>query len=380
MKKLIVAVAMAAALLSVRAQDEELEDAAEDVAMEESDGEESQADESEVAAKPGKKAEDASKPFFTLPLCLMLDGRGEVLVPTKGEWQPAEEGRFYPLGTVYRTVGPDSRMKVQIGLHVEVSVKGDSSFGTVAQALDVSTRTVVLKGGTIVVNLPRNMPEGLFFVTTPGFEVVNAAGESSYVYEQTGDGEKCFVRCMTGNLSARGRHFEILPLRASQGFAIRSSSDFLFTALYGKAGDLNVKLDTGLWETLDLDTKEKTSEHRYADFKLSPKTAVRIHRMMPDTGKNMAVTTMTFDANGDRKDRYWFAENHYETTGSDIAVEEDKEAEEAARKAAEASDTEAVDADVDEDDDGGSSGGDSDDPSSDDSSDSSGSLDDDLDF
>lgn len=375
MKKLIFGMAVAAAMLSVRAQDEEIEEEA---------GEEAQAvetaEEEAAPATPKKKAEDNSKPFFTLPACVLVDGKGEVLVPAQTEWRPVEEGRFYPLGTVYRTVGADSRMKVQFGSHVDVSLKGDSSFGTVAQKLDVTTRTIVLKGATVTANLPRNMPEGLFFVTTPGFEVINAAGESSYVYELTGDGEKCFVRCLTGNLAVKGRHFEILPLRASQGFAIRSSADFLFTALYGKAGDLNVKLDTGLWETLDLDTKEKTSEQRFADFKLSPKTAVRIHRMMPEIGQNMAVTTMTFDANGDRKDRYWFAENHHETTGSDIISDDDKESEEAARKAAEAADTESVDVDVEDD-----AGSDDSDEGASDDGDEGGdsgdaSYDDDLDF
>ena len=374
MKKLIFGMAVAAAMLSVRAQDEDIEEAVEETPAAETA-------EEDAPAAPKKKADDNGKPFFTLPACVLLDGAGEVLTPAQPEWQPAEEGRFYPLGTVYRTVGADSRMKVQFGPHVDVSLKGDSSFATVAQKLDVATRTIVLKGGTITANLPRNMPEGLFFVTTPGFEVINAAGESSYVYELTGDGEKCLVRCLTGNLAVRGRHFQILPLRASQGFAIRSSSDFLFTALYGKAGDLNVKLDTGLWETLDLDTKEKTSEQRFADFKLSPKTAVRIHRMMPEIGQNMAVTTLTFDANGDRKDRYWFAENHHETTGSDIIAEDDKESEEAARKAAEAADTEAVDADVEDDADDDSAGGASDDDSAGDDADSGDSSDDDdLDF
>lgn len=383
MRKLILSMAVAAAVMAY-AQDEDFdeEEAAEETAAETEEAEEETeeaepGEEGEQAAAP-KKAQDNGKTFFLLPLTRTLDGEAEVLIPTKSEWQPAEEGKFYPLGTVYRTVGPDSKLKIQLGTGVEVAVKGNSSFATLAQKLEVATRTISLKGGTINVTLPRNMPEGQLFITTPGFTVVNAAGESSYTYELTGDGDKCWVRCLTGNLAVNGRHFSILPLRASQGFVIRNSSDFLLTALYGKAGDLNVKLDTGLWETIDLETKEKTAEQRFAEFKLSPKTAVRIHRMMPEIGTDMSVTTMTFDANGQRRDRYWFAENHHETTGSDIASDdEEKEAEEAAKKAAEASETEAVDVDVEDDaesDDSGDSDG-GDDDSGDDSGDGE-----DLDF
>lgn len=345
MKKLIFSMAVAAAVVAY-AQDEDFD---EEETAEETVAEEEAAEESDGKTADSKSVQDNGKTFFLLPLTRTLDGEAQVLIPTKSEWQPVEEGKFYPLGSTYRTVGADSKLKIQLGTGVEVAMKGNSSFATLAQKLEVTTRTIALKGGTINVTLPRNLPDGQFFITSPGFTVINAAGESSYVYEQTGDGDKCWVKCLTGNLAVNGRHFSILPLRASQGFVIRNSSDFLLTAIYGKAGDLNVKLDTGLWETIDLDTKEKTSEQRFADFRLSPKMAVRIHRMMPEIGTDMSVTTMTFDANGNRRDLYWFAENHHETTGSDIIAEDNKEAEEAAKKAAEASDTEAVDVDVSED-------------------------------
>ena len=293
MKKLIFSMAVAAAVVAY-AQDEDFD---EEETAEETVAEEEAAEESDGKTADVKKEQDNGKTFFLLPLTRTLDGEAQVLIPTKSEWQPVEEGKFYPLGSTYRTVGADSKLKIQLGTGVEVAMKGNSSFATLAQKLEVTTRTIALKGGTINVTLPRNLPDGQFFITSPGFTVINAAGESSYVYEHTGDGDKCWVKCLTGNLAVNGRHFSILPLRASQGFVIRNSSDFLLTAIYGKAGDLNVKLDTGRWETIDLDTKEKTSEQRFADFRLSPKMAVRIHRMMPEIGTDMSVTTMTFDAN-----------------------------------------------------------------------------------
>ena len=381
MKKLIIAVAAATAMLALNAQDDDFDFESDDGAEIEADGDE-EAGEDEAAgeegetkpAKAGKKHEEAEKSYFILPLTSFADGKCEVLVPTKGEWQAVEEGRFYPLGSQYRTIGAESQLKLRFGMNVEVSVKGNSALATVAQALGGASRTVMLDAGSFHMSLPRNMPEGKFFVSTPGFTVLNAAGDSSYTYEKTGDGDKCFVRCLTGNLSVKGRHFDVIGVRASQGFEIRTSSDRLFTGLYGKAGDLNVKLDTGLWETIDFETHERTSEQRFADFKLSPKTAVRIHRAVPEIGENLAVTIMTFDSNGNRRDRYWFAENHFESSGSEIAVNEDSDAaEQAKKKAAESDDTVAVDADIDEEEDASSSDDDGD-------SDDSGSIDDDLDF
>lgn len=382
MKKLMVGVAAVAAMLALNAQDDDFDfESDSDTEIEtadEDDGEaEAEADEGEDGeakpAKAGKKQEEQEKSYFILPLSSFADGKCEVLVPTKSEWQAVEEGRFYPLGSQYRTVGAEAQLKLRFGMNVEVTLKGDSLLSTVAQALGGASRTVVLGGGAFHMSLPRNMPEGKFFVTAPGFTILNAAGDSSYTYEKTGDGDRCFVKCLTGNLSVKGRHFDIIGVRASQGFEIRTSSDKLFTGLYGKAGDLNVKLDTGLWETMDFETHERTSEQRFADFKLSPKTAVRIHRAVPEIGENLAVTIMTFDSNGNRRDRYWFAENHFESSGSEIASNEDADAaERAKKKAAESDDTVAVDADIDEEED---------DSSGDEAADEdSTSIDDDLDF
>ncbi len=362
MKKLIFAVA-AAACFAVHAQDEDLSDLMGDgeeaeETEEAADGDEEEAEEDEEGeeAAAQKKSKAPEKLYYVLSLCHQYEGKCEALAPTQTEWRDAEEGRFYPLGTAFRTVGAASTAKIRLGPKVEVLVEGDSSFATVSQGLDVKTRTIELKSGKINVNLPRSMPEDMILVSAPGFTVVNAAGESRYEYEKTGDGDRCFIKCLTGNMSVKGRHFDVLNLRASQGFVIRSSSDLLFTGLYGKAGDLAVKLDVGLWEAIDLDTREKTTEHRYADWLLSPKTAVRIHRAVPAVGENLAVTIMTFDTNGDRKDRYWFAENHHETTGSEHQKDkDDKSEQEAKERAAAASDTDIVDIDIDEDD-GGSAG------------------------
>lgn len=362
MKKLIFAVAAAVCFAAVHAQDEDISDfmdEGEEAAEEVAEGEEASEDAEAESAPAKNKAPE--KLYYVLALCHQVEGRCEALIPTQTEWRETEEGRFYPLGTAFRTVGAASTAKIRLGPKVEVVVEGESSFATVVQPLEVKTRTIELKSGKINVNLPRSLPEGMIFISAPGWTVLNAAGESRYEYETTGDGDKCFIKCLTGNMSVKGRHFDVLNLRASQGFVIRNSSDLLFTGLYGKAGDLAVKLDTGLWETINLDTHEKTTEHRYADWLLSPKTVVRIHRAVPAVGENLAVTTMTFDTNGNRKDRYWFSENHHETTGSEHqADKDDKSDEEAKQRAADAADTDVVDIDVGEDDagDSGDEGGD----------------------
>lgn len=320
-------------------------------------------DEIEAAAK-AVSAKKASQPkFFTvLPFCREIEGVVEVLRPQAAAWETAEEGKFYPLGTSYRTVGASSRLLVSFGTESTVEIGGDSSFGTRAQPLGERGRVITLKGGSLDLKLPRNLPDGMFTVSAPGFAVVNLAGDSRYAFENTGDGDSATIRCVTGTLSVSGRHFEILSMRAANEVRIRTSQDVLFTGIYGTRGDYVVRLDQGLIETIDIESGARTVEARHLDWKMSPQTAVRIHRAKPDIGENMAVSVMTFDAAGELANRCVFTENRYEITSGELAPVSKASRDELAKKASEASETETVDVDVGEEDDGGSgdsgSGGD----------------------
>ena len=310
-------------------------------------------DEIEAAAKAVSAKKSSQPKFFTvLPFCREIEGAVEVLKPQAAAWEPAEEGKFYPLGTSYRTIGASSRLLVSFGSESSVEIGGDSSFGTRAQPLGELGRVITLKGGTLDLKLPRNLPDGMFSVSAPGFTVVNLAGDSRYAFENTGDGDSATIRCVTGTLSVSGRHFGILSMRAANEVRIRTSQDVLFTGIYGTRGDYVVRLDQGLVETVDIESGARTVEARHLDWKMSPQTAVRIHRAKPDIGENMSVSVMTFDAAGELVNRCVFTENRYEITSGELAPVSKESRDELAKKASEASETETVEVDVgDEEDD-----------------------------
>lgn len=390
MKNLVcmLAVASAVSMLDVRAGDdvddllndlsdksEESSDSGSDEGSDESSGEDaatsgaddSDADSAEVgdAGVPGVKSARKDKYFHILPFCRRLDlesrpdrpaGKAEVLTPMAKEWVPVKEGKFYPLGSTYRTTGPATRLRMQFGNEVEVSIGGDAEFGTRAQALDEKSRTVTLGYGTINVKLPLNMPEGLFVVTTPSFKAINLAGESRYTHKRPedldkrakrrhfgdGDGEDWIVRCVTGMLTIEGRHFRIPSMKAAQEVEIRASQDLLFTGLYGKRGDYIVKLDQGRVYVKDYETGKLNIEDKVLDWKMSPQTAVRIHRAVPAVGERMSVTVMTFDASGELKNRCAFAEKMVEVNSGELGPTSKKDREELAKKAAEATENVAA--------------------------------------
>ena len=317
------------------------DDAGEAVSDEE--GEEVSDDAEGAPSKPAGKA--SAKIFHVLPLCRELEGAAEVQLPGVTEWKPVEEGKYYPLGSTYRTLGVDANLTIEFGPESFVVVKGIGAFATRVQKIGEKTRSVILVSGTITLKLPTNLPDGSFTVAAPGFTVVNAIGESRYTYSKNGDGDEAVIRCVTQTMSVEGPHFKAPSMRAANEIRIRTSQDQLVTALYGSRGDVLLKLDQGLVANKDFGTGETKIEPKVLDWKLSPRTAVRIHRAKPAIGKNMAVTVMTFDSRGQLRNRCAFAENRYEVNSGELGPTSKKEREELAKRAAAAA--ESLKADVD---------------------------------
>ena len=327
MKNLIAILAVSLLAVSAAAE-EESEDQA-DGASEET---------AKVAA--AKKEKDSPKATFTtLPLCRRAEGLVEVQVPD-GEWKAIEEGRFYPLGSTYRT-GKDGALTLAFGRDSFVKIGGDSAFGTRPEKLGVKVRTVVLLAGHVDIDVPDNLPENAFFVTAPGFTVCDLAGESRYEYIDKGDGDQVRVRCVTGSLSLKGRHYEIPVMRAANEVEIRTSHDQLFTSLFGKSGDYLVKLDRGerIKEEIGDDGKMKSSiEKCDSEWKLSPATKIVIRRAVPAIGEKMSVFMMCFDTAGNVKSQCSYCEGRSEINSGEM-IRKEKSNEELAKRAAEASST-----------------------------------------
>ena len=339
----------------------------------ESGGEGSEAAGGEAAAAEGlpqiaKVTEPAA--FASLPFCRESGGVAEVCKPGSEKWEQIEDGRFYPLGSSYRT-GLDGHLVLAFGQASCVSIEASSSFTTRPQKIGEKVRGIVLGPGKLKVSLPDNMREGAFFVSAPGFTVKNPAGESRYAYELTGDGDRATVRCVTGALAVDGKHFSIPVMHAANEVVIRTSNDHLVTFLYGTSGDYVVKLDQGvrLREEFDNDGKVKQIEEvGVLDWHLSPATKVIINRSLPAIGERMSVHTMAFDASGERKSECSFCEGRAEVNSGELVAKESLKGDELAKRAAEATETTTA-ADVEED---SSSSSSSSSDSSSDSSESSG--------
>ena len=302
----------------------------------------------EVAAAPQKAAPRSA--FTTLPFCRVCEGTAEVQMPGK-DWAPVEDGKFYPLGSAFRTRGA-GKLTLAFGPGSAATISGDASFGTRAQPLGEKTRTVVLGEGTLDLDLASNLPEGSFFVAAPGFTVKNLAGESRYVYEKTAFGDRVVVRCVTGSLGLAGRHFEIPLMRAANEVILTGEHDQLVTVLENTSGDYIVNLDQGVRLVAriaeDGSTEQKAVSEK-AEIKLSPKMKVSVHRAVPSVGERMSVFVMAFDAAGNPLGSgVSFCEGRAEVNSGTLVSKSETEADALAKKAAEADEVteESVDGEV----------------------------------
>ncbi len=289
--------------------------------------------ESEEVAEISTPKALPKKYFHVLPLCSRLEGSAEVLVFGESTWKPLEEGRAYPLGSSFRTLDAGSFMTLAFGEEATVKLSGVGSFSTRVKALGDKTREIILCEGEIDVNLPRTLPKGSFVVSSQGFVATDLAGDSRFITNKMADGDRVSVRCVTGVLSVNGRHFVVRPMRAAQEFSIRTSQDALATIIYGVSGDLTLDLAQGSARETNPESGETKVIEKTLEWKLTPKTAVRILRAVPDIGERLAVTVMTFNANEELMNRCAFTEGRPEVNTGELQKHEKTEEELKAEKA-----------------------------------------------
>lgn len=274
--------------------------------------------------------------FTTLPLCRHVEGTVEVMVPG-GEWASAEEGRFYPLGTHYRT-GKHSKFIISFGTGSTAMIDDDSEFATRVHPLGEKVRTLVPIKGRIDFKLADNLPEGVFFVSAPGFSVKNPAGSFVVDYKNVGDGDVASIRCVTGSIGVEGRHFNIPMMSAANEVLIRTSRDHLVSTIVGVVGSYPLILDQGNRIEEDInDQGEVVHESKKVDLevKLSPKTKIVISRAVPAIGQRMSVHTLVFDQTGVRKSECSFCEGRAELNSGELVPQNQMSDEERAKRAEE---------------------------------------------
>ncbi len=264
-----------------------------------------------------------AKPFTALFKCVRVKGPAQVLKPGASEWTDAEEGRYYPLGTSMRTLKDldvSGSAEFSFGPESSIKMEGVAEVATRPIEIGESTRTVVLKTGRVRMNLPRTLKEGLFFVTAPYFTCSNLAGESLFDYQVLSDGDEAVVRCVTGTMSLEGRHYKIPRMAAANQVRIRSTGDDLFSWLRGESGDSKVVLDQGMVVEKNFETGEEKDVPKTLEFTLSPRCAIKIFRRRSPVGGNMLVSTMTFDASGEIKNRRAFAEGRSNVNSGELVI------------------------------------------------------------
>ena len=253
-----------------------------------------------AAAKP------AAKHFHALVRLSLTSGEVLVKLPREKDFKQAEEGKFYPNGSSFRTVGGTTEF--EFGKEAVLKVTGDAEFSTREDDIASTSRAVMPVRGSFAVSLPRTLPTGLFSMAFPNFTAKDLAGESRYELTPSGDGDEAVVHVITGMLALEGPHYKVERMSAADRMRIRTTGDALFTSLRGEAGDYKVSLDQGCTTYKDPITGEVKKQDRRLDFSLTPQCAIKIFRKRSQVGGRMAVSVMTFDPAGEMRNRFTFAE------------------------------------------------------------------------
>ena len=290
--------------------------------------------EEEAESKPAAEGEAVegvpaleSKPekfFFPLVRCRLVDGCSvQVQKPKSADWEVAEEGRYYPLGSSFRVEpGENAALTAEFAFGAKVILKATNAveFATEEIEIGAQARTVLLKTGRFLLDLPRALPDGSFSVKAPYFACMNLAGESVFDYNPTGDGDEAVVRCVTGSITVEGSHYKIARMRAANQVRIRTTNDNLFTSLRGESGDYVVTLDQGLVQDKNFETGEMKEVPKSLDFSLSPQCAIKIFRRKAAVAGRMIVSIMTFNPAGYILNRCAFAENRANVNSGELVV------------------------------------------------------------
>ena len=283
------------------------------------------------AAEPAEEgalpsAATAEKPFTALFKCSRVDGIVRVLKPGASEPVDAEEGRYDPMGTVISTVseaGVVSSGEFAFGQLSTMKLVGTAEVLTCPIEIGEPTRTVELRAGRVLFNLPRTLKDGMFFVRAPFFGCSNLAGESQFDYQRLADGDEAVIRCVTGTMTLednRHGHYRIARMAAANQVRIRCSGDNLHATLRGESGDCKVELSQGLVKEKNIETGEEKEEKKTLVFSLSPRCAIKVFRRNAPVTGNLIVSIMTLDASGKIMNHCAFAEGRSNVNSGELVI------------------------------------------------------------
>ena len=311
-------------------EDEAGETASEEVSEETGEAEESadaeetpSGDAADAAAAPVKKT---SKPFHSLVRCTKAKGNVQIMRPGTQDWQTVEEERYYPMGAIYKAVRTSSvpegtpSAEFELGKDATISINDSGEFALRDAAIGEQKRTIVLRGGTLTLSMPRTMPDESIFVAAPHFEAKNISGEAVFAYKTTADGDEAIVRVVTGHLALKGAHYSIAEMSAADRLRIRTTGDDLETLLRCEIGKYKVTIDQGVERRKNFETGADDEVPVSLEYPATPKCTVKIFRHKSAVADRMIVSTLTFNAKGSIQNRRVFAEGLYNVNSGELVL------------------------------------------------------------
>jgi hypothetical protein len=234
-----------------------------------------------------------AKVFLPLVRVAQIRGTCEVNNPDAGGYAAAIENKVYPLGTRFRTTGPDSSAILIFSAQESVQMADATELAVGASENNPDGRVVRLASGKIKTNLRENLPEGCFGVELPNAVCKNMEGRGEYTLTSEAAAETLLIKTVTGTACVEGPQYKIPALRAANIVDIQTSPDHSFTRLTSVSGDFAIILEKG--------------EEEPVSYAMSPKAIVKIWRENAPVGGRPVIAALVVSPTGIAKHRFAYA-------------------------------------------------------------------------
>ncbi len=277
------------------------------------DAQQPAASEQAPAAAPAAEQQAPAKMFEPLVRITSVQGACEVNNPDVGHFEPAQNNKAYPLGTVFRTGVSGSAILIFSGQET-VQLFENTELVIGAPDKNPAARLIRLVSGKIKTFLRDNLPEGSFFVTTPNASCSNLAGRGEFSLSNDDTAETFQAATITGLARIEGLQYQIPALHAANTVNIQTALDRSLSRLTSVSGDFPIILENG--------TESPVT------FGMSPKAVVKIWREVAPVGGRNIISTLVVSPTGKARHRFVYAEGRPSlATGELIAPPEGEEME-----------------------------------------------------
>lgn len=269
-----------------------------------------------VEQQQAPAAADAQQPaklFEMLVRLVSVQGACEVKNPDVGRFEPAQNNKAYPMGTVVRT-GAGGSAVILFSAQETVQVFENTELTVAAPEKAPDARLVRLAAGKIKTTLRDTLPEGSFTLETPNTTCKNLAGRGDFTLATDESSETFQAATVTGSTKIEGAQYQIPALRAANTVNIQTARDRSLSRLTSVSGDFPIVLENG--------TETPVT------FTMSPKAVVKIWREIAPVGGRNIISALVVSPTGKARHRFAYAEGRPNlATGELIASPEGEEME-----------------------------------------------------